>query len=93
MKNKLLFGSVLSVFCGLALPSLVTTTSAADSTVEVALTAACRLISPVPTAARASRCPWRSGAESAQVLIGRDGKAAYALAAGKTSLILSLSED
>ena len=88
MKNKFLFGSVLSVFCGLALPSVVTTTLAADSAAEVA---GSRLSADLARADRGARLDVRgAGAESAQALIGHDGQAAYSLAAGNTSMILSL---
>ena len=88
MKNKLLVGSVLSVFCGLALPPVAMTTVAADNTAEVN---GSRLSADLARADRGARLDARgSGAESAQVLIGKDPHAVYALSAGSTSMILSL---
>ena len=88
MKNKLLAGSVLSVFCGLVMPSVITTTLAADSAAEVT---GSRLAADLARADRGARLDVRgAGAESAQGLIGHDGKAAYSLSAGTTSMILSL---
>ncbi len=88
MKNKLLFGSALSVLCGLALPAFSTTTRAADSVTEVA---GSRLPADLARADRGARLDVRgSGAESAQGLIGKDATAAYALPVGTTSMILAL---
>ena len=88
MKNKLLFGSMLSVFCGLALPAVCTTGLAADHTAEVA---GSRLSADLARSDRGAHLDVRgTGAEAAQVLIGQDATAAYSLPAGTTSMILTL---
>ena len=88
MKNKLLFGSMLSVFCGLALPAVCTTGLAADNTAEVA---GSRLSADLARSDRGAHLDVRgSGAEAAQVLIGKDASAVYSLPAGTTSMILAL---
>ena len=88
MKTKLLFGSALSVLCGLALPSVCTTGFAADNPAEVA---GSRLPADLARSDRGAHLDVRgSGAEAAQVLIGKDAAAAYSLPVGATSMILAL---
>ena len=90
MKNKLLFGGALSVFCGLALPAVSVTSRAADRTAVVAPD---RLPADLARADRGTRLEVRGKmAEAAQVLIGKDATAGYTLPAGTTSMILALSK-
>lgn len=90
MKNKLLFGSALSVLCGLALPAVSTTSLAADRTADVA---SGRLPNDLARADRGTRLEVRGKtADGAQVLIGKDGTAGYTLPTGTTSILLTLTK-
>lgn len=88
MKTKLLFGGALSVLCGMVLPSFCATSLAADNS---AVTTGSRLSADLARADRGARLEVSgSNAEAAQVLLGKDSMAAYALPAGTTSMILAL---
>ncbi len=87
MKNKILFGSALTVLCGLVLPALCTTTYAA----EVASNVGSRPAADLARADHGVRLEVQgANADAAQVLIGKDATAAYALPTGTTSMILTL---
>ena len=96
MKSKLLFGSTLLVLCGMVVPPACVTTWAAEPTAN---TAAGRLPSDLARASAGAhllvREPNKAATDenrSAQALIGEDSAQTYALAPGKTSMILSLSK-
>ncbi len=96
MKSKLLFGSTLIVLCGMVVPPACVTTWAAE---PAASTAAGRLPSDLARASTGAHLqvqePNKAATDEsrpAQALIGEDGAQTYSLAAGKTSMILSLSK-
>ena len=94
MKSKLLFGSMLVVLCGMVVPPVCVTTWAAEPTTD---STAGRLPSDLARSSNGTRLQVREPnatamdeSRPAQVLIGEDARASYPLAAGKTSMILSL---
>ncbi len=96
MKSKLLFGSTLLVLCGMVVPPACVTTWAAESAASMA---AGRLPSDLARASSGASLQVREpnkaatdDSRSAQVLLGEDSAQTYSLAAGKTSMILSLSK-
>ncbi len=89
MKNKLLFGSALTVLCGLVLPPVCVPALAAPASE----TMTSRLPADLARADAGTRIEVRGASTaSAQMLLGNDVAASYALPAGKTSMILSLSK-
>ncbi len=97
MKNKLFFGSTLMVLCGMVAFPVCKTTLAAENTAE---TTTARLPSDLARASAGTRLQVREPNHAAaqdesragQSLIGEDATQAYALAAGKTSMVLSLAK-
>lgn len=89
MKNKLLFGSALTVLCGLVLPPVCVPALAAPASE----TMASRLPADLARADVGTRIEVRGNSTSpAQLLLGNDAAASYALPAGTTSMILALSK-
>ncbi len=89
MKNKLLFGSALTVLCGLVLPPVCVPAMAAPASE----TMASRLPADLARADAGTRIEVRGASTApAQLLLGNDVAASYALPAGTTSMILSLSK-
>lgn len=89
MKNKLLFGSALTVLCGLVLPPVCVPALAAPASE----TMASRLPADLARADVGTRIEVRGASTSpAQLLLGNDATANYALPAGTTSMILALSK-
>ncbi len=89
MKNKLLFGSALTVLCGLVLPPVCVPALAAPASE----TMTGRLPADLARADAGTRIEVRGASTaSAQPLLGNDVAASYALPAGTTSMILSLSK-
>lgn len=88
MKNNILFGSALTVLCGLALPALSTTTLAAEASAQIE---GGRPAADLARADRGVRLEVQgANAEAAQVLIGKDSTATFALPVGTTSMIMAL---
>ncbi len=89
MKNKIFFGSALTVLCGLVLPPVCVPVAAAPATETMAT----RLPADLARADAGTRIEVRGASTaSAQLLLGNDSTAAYALPAGTTSMILALSK-
>ena len=89
MKNKLFFGSALTVLCGLVLPPVCVPVLAAPASE----TMTSRLPADLARADAGTRIEVRgASAAPAQMLLGNDSSASYALPAGTTSMILSLSK-
>ncbi len=89
MKNKLLFGSALTVLCGWVLPPVCVPALAAPASE----TMTSRLPADLARADAGTRIEVRGASTaSAQVLLGNDAAANYALPAGTTSMILALSK-
>ena len=94
MNNKLFFGSALIVLCGLAVGPVCQTTSAAET---VASSAPAQATLDLARSSAGTQLQVREpGAQeesrAAQVLIGDDATASYALGAGTTSMILTLDK-
>ena len=96
MKSKLLFGSVLVVLGGMVVPPVCVTTWAAEPSTD---SSTGRLPSDLARASSGTQLQVRepnkaaaTESASAQSLIGEDARQTYSLAAGKTSMILSLSK-
>lgn len=96
MKSKLLFGSTLMVLCGMVTPPVCITSWAAEPAATLATD---RLPSDLAQASIGTRLQVREPNQSAaaaeenrpaQALIGTDARQPYSLAAGTTSMILSL---
>ena len=89
MKNKLFFGSALTVLCGLVLPPMCVPVLAAPASE----TATSRLPADLARADAGTRIEVRGpSAASAQGLLGNDPGTMYVLPSGTTSMILSLSK-
>ena len=89
MKNKILFGSALTVLCGLVLPPVGGSLQAAPATE----TMTSRLPADLARADAGTKIEVRgASAAPAQMLLGNDIAASYTLPAGTTSMILSLSK-
>ena len=91
MKNKLFFGSALTALCGLVLPPVGAPAQAAPASE----TTASRMPADLARADAGTRIEVRGASTvtaPAQLLLGNDAAASYALPAGTTSMILLLSK-
>ncbi len=89
MKNKIFFGSAITVLCGLVLPPVCVPALAAPASE----TMTSRLPADLARADAGTRIEVRGASTApAELLLGNDVAAAYSLPAGTTSMILSLSK-